>query len=72
MKKILSDRIYTFFAQVPGKPEQPQSAFSGNQGLYLQDDSVCAFLPERHKNSGNPVSPVKKGFEFQKAKTDTK
>ena len=61
MKKILSDRInriYMYFAQAPEDPEQPLSASSENEGFCPQDDSVCALLPERHKNPGNPVNPV--------------
>lgn len=26
--------------------------------LFPQDDTVCVFLPERHKNPFNPVNPV--------------
>jgi hypothetical protein len=33
---------------------------------------ICAFLPERHKNSRNPVNPVKKDFEFKNAKLKRK
>jgi hypothetical protein len=39
-------------------PEQPRSASNDNQRLSLQDDTFCAFLPERDKKSGYPVNPV--------------
>ena len=51
-----TERIYMCCAQALKGPEQPQSACSRNQGYYPQDDRVCAFLPERHKNLGNPVN----------------
>jgi len=47
-----------YFAQALLGPEQPRFASGGKYGLCQQDDSVCAFLPERHKNPGNPVNPV--------------
>ncbi len=43
-----------FFAQAPEDPEQLRSPSRGQV--------------ERNKNPGNPVNPVKKVFEFQKAK----
>jgi hypothetical protein len=60
MKKIFDriNRIYMTLAQVPDDPEQLLSASSGNEGFCPQDDKVCAFLPERHKNPDNPVNPV--------------
>jgi hypothetical protein len=60
MKKISDriNRIYMVLAQVPNDPEQLLSASSGNEDFCSLDDKVCAFLPERHKNSGNPVNPV--------------
>jgi len=61
MKKILSDRInriYMYFSQALLGPEKPRSVSSGNQGFCQQDDTICAFLPERRKNPGNPVYPV--------------
>jgi hypothetical protein len=47
-----------YFAQALIGPEQPQSASTRYLGFYPQDDTVYAFLPERHKNPGNPVNPV--------------
>jgi hypothetical protein len=61
MKIILPDRInriHMYFSQAPENPEKPRSVSGGNQGFCQQDDTICAFLPERHKNPGNPVYPV--------------
>jgi hypothetical protein len=54
-----------FFAQAPEDPEQPQSASSGNNDFCPADDSVCAFLQERHKNHAIRLILSKKVFVFK-------
>jgi hypothetical protein len=55
-------------AQAPEDPEQLQSAFRGCLSSVHRTNGFGPFIRKGPKIKIYPVNPVKKGFEFKKAK----